>query len=346
MALDQVSLDPPAPGKLKESFEERLSAVIGRLLPGSLLPVRSNRLTGGASQETWAIEVVAPRAVERLVLRRAPGGGTGEPRQFAAGLKAEAQLLTLVRQHSVPAPEILYVLVPEDGLGKGYLMRHVAGETIARKILRDSRFDAVRPRLAARCGEVLARIHSIPTVACPALPSNTAVTRLAALYKQYRHLDLPRPVFELAFQWLRAHVLPDPEKLRLVHGDFRNGNLIIDETDLQAVLDWELAHLGDPIEDLGWFCVPSWRFGEIDKEAGGFGRMDEFIAAYEEVSGMNVNRASLLYWMVFGVLFWGISCLQFAIDFRRGDRTVERAAIGRRASETEIDLLTLIAPWG
>ena len=66
-----------------------------------------------------------------------------------------------------------------------------------------------------------------------------------------------------------------------MHGDFRHGNLIIGPDGVRAVLDWELAHLGDPMEDLGWICVNSWRFGEIDKPVGGFGTREELFAGYE-----------------------------------------------------------------
>jgi aminoglycoside phosphotransferase (APT) family kinase protein len=113
---------------------------------------------------------------------------------------------------------------------------------------------------------------------------------------------------------------------------------------VRGVLDWELAHLGDPMEDLGWICVNSWRFGEIDRPVGGFGTREELFAGYAEAGGGAVDPERVRFFEVLGTLKWGIMCMTMYSIFRAGaDRSVERAAIGRRSSETEIDLLALIA---
>jgi aminoglycoside phosphotransferase (APT) family kinase protein len=131
----------------------------------------------------------------------------------------------------------------------------------------------------------------------------------------------------------------------LVHGDFRNGNLIIGPEGIRAVLDWENAHLGDPAEDLGWLCVASWRFGNLDRPVGGFGSREDLLTAYNAAGGVPIDVDRLLFWEVYGSLYWGIVCCRSVAEFRDGkDPSVERAMIARRASETEIDLLRLIAP--
>jgi aminoglycoside phosphotransferase (APT) family kinase protein len=151
-------------------------------------------------------------------------------------------------------------------------------------------------------------------------------------------------VFELALRWLRGHDPGPPDRLTLVHGDFRHGNLIIGPDGLRAVLDWELAHLGDAMEDLGWICVNSWRFGEIDKPVGGFGSREELFAGYQAAGG-RVDPDRVKFWEVMGTLRWGVMCCGMMQRFREGpDHSMERAMIGRRASETEIDLLRLLAP--
>ena len=94
----------------------------------------------------------------------------------------------------------------------------------------------------------------------------------------------------------------------LVHGDYRTGNYLADETGVTAILDWEGAHLGDPVEDLGWVCVKSWRFGSVDKPAGGFGSREELWAAYERAGGGEVDPARAHWWEVFGTVRWGIIC--------------------------------------
>jgi aminoglycoside phosphotransferase (APT) family kinase protein len=172
----------------------------------------------------------------------------------------------------------------------------------------------------------------------------TAVREIAELAREYRSFDWPRPVFELALRWLAAHDPGPPEEVTLVHGDFRHGNLIIGDDGLRAVLDWELAHLGDPMEDLGWVCVNSWRFGEIDKPVGGFGSREELYAGYAE-GGRRADPERAGFWEVMGTLRWGVMCCGMMQRFRKGpEHSMERAMIGRRASETEIDLLRLLAP--
>jgi aminoglycoside phosphotransferase (APT) family kinase protein len=130
----------------------------------------------------------------------------------------------------------------------------------------------------------------------------------------------------------------------LVHGDFRNGNLMIHpEGGLVGVLDWELAHLGDPAEDLGWICVNSWRFGQWRKPVGGFGGYQALLDGYAEAGGREIPLARLQFWQALGSLKWGVMCLMMYASFANGaDPSIERAMIGRRVSETEIDLVRLM----
>lgn len=326
---------------MSRDFETRLCDIVRANVRAGARLAQIRRLSGGASQETWQITSEAHGVTEEFILRRAQNGIL-DSRAHGPGLAGEAALMQAAAGCGVPVPHILHVLQPADNLGTGFLMPKIEGETIARKILRDDRFADVRPRLAGRCGEILAAIHSIDPDICPALWQGGASVQLEQLRRQYAAQDRQRPVFELALKWLDEHLPQPASRLRLVHGDFRNGNLIIDDEDVRAVLDWELAHLGDPVEDLGWLCVPSWRFGEVDKPVGGFGTIDALIEGYQRAGGEPVDPHRLHFWMVFGTLFWGVTCVEFALDFLRGDRSVERAAIGRRVSETEIDLLMLI----
>jgi len=172
----------------------------------------------------------------------------------------------------------------------------------------------------------------------------TAAKEIDELERDYRSFNWPRPVFALALRWLRERDPGPSREVTLVHGDFRHGNLIIGPDGVRAVLDWELAHSGDPMEDLGWVCVNSWRFGEIDKPVGGFGTREELFAGYEE-AGRRVDPDRVTFWEVMGTLRWGVMCCGMMRTFRTGpEHSIERAMIGRRSSETEIDLLRLLAP--
>jgi aminoglycoside phosphotransferase (APT) family kinase protein len=327
-------------------IETDLARCVASFYPGATGVTGAAKLSGGASQETWTFDIVHPDGNAGAILRRAPPGYEISPSPSrAAGLDAEAVLMQLAHDAGLPSPRVLHVLKPEEGLGRGFIMVRVEGETIARKILRDEEFAKARPILARQLGRIAAGIHALPEAKLPKLRSNSATTEIADLAREYRSTNWPRPVFELALRWLKQHD-PGPARATLVHGDFRNGNLIIGPDGVRAVLDWEIAHFGDPMEDLGWICVNSWRFGEIDKPVGGFGTREDLFAGYEE-AGRKVDPDRVMFWEVMGTLRWGIMCGRMMQRFRNApDHPMEQAVIGRRPSEAEIDLLRLLAPRG
>lgn len=324
---------------------DSLRSALSSALPGLERIDALKRLSGGASHETYSFDAIARGETIPLILRRSPGGHVhvaSDETAASCDLPTEAALLRVVARAGAPVPEVVAELRPEHGLGPGFVMKRIEGETLAPRILHDEAFAQIRPELAAQCGRILARIHAAPLGELPGLPDwapGELLRRHRDLYDRYDH---PRPVFELAFRWLEAR-LPASSRRALVHGDFRNGNFIVGPEGVRAVLDWELSHIGDPMEDLGWICVNSWRFGRIDKPVGGFGERADFYAAYESAGGGAVDREAARFWEAFGVLKWGIACMTMREIFRSGrDRSMERAAIGRRASETEIDLLRII----
>jgi len=301
------------------------------------------RLSGGASQEIWSFDIETDKGSDGFILRRAPGGVFNPASAQSIGLTAEAVIIEAARMAGAPAPEVAHVCDESDGLGAAYVMRRLNGETIARKIQRDEPFARARPKIARQCGQALARIHATPASALPALPFSDAAVQLDRYEEIYRSFDTPRPTFDLAFRHLRDR-MPAPVATMLVHGDFRLGNLMIDSEGLVAALDWEIAHVGDPAEDLGWVCMPSWRFGQFEKPVAGLGTVDELLAGYREAGGdARVDAEAVRAWTVFGSLKWGIMCLTMFRAWDSGfDKSVERAAIGRRASETELDLMLLL----
>jgi len=264
-------------------------------------------------------------------------------KRLSGGASQETELIKAAHIAGVPVPRVLHVLSDEDGLGDGFVMSRVRGETIARPILRDTDFEAARRALPAQCGAALAAIHAVPTdTLADALPLSGGLDQIAQYEEIYRSFHVARPVFELALQWLKANV-PTPGPSVLVHGDFRLGNLMVDETGLAAVLDWELAHLGDAREDLAWICVNSWRFGQSQNRVGGFGQLEDMLAAYSAAGGQNFTAEDVDWWEMLGTLKWGVMCMIMYEAFRSGaDPSVERAAIGRRVSETEMDLINLL----
>jgi aminoglycoside phosphotransferase (APT) family kinase protein len=275
-----------------------------------------------------------------LILRRSPGGLRSAE---SLSLEVEADLIRALAGSGAPVPAVVHTLTPEDQLGDGFLMTRIEGETIARKILRDPQYAEIRPRLTAQFGAILGAISRIDTGRLPPLPFKPADVILARLSDRYERLGVARPVFEVAFRWLRQNAPAELAQYRLVHGDFRNGNMIFGSDGVRAVLDWEVAHIGDPAEDLAWICVPPWRFGELDRPVGGLGSRQELFEAYEAASGECVDPARAHYWEVLGSLRWGVSCASMLDWFTGGrDRTVERAMIARRVSENELDLMRIL----
>ena len=326
---------------VQQELGDRLNAIIGKCISEATGISALKPLLGGAVQEIWSFDANTARGDIPLVLRRA-NAWADESNGAANGLSTEGLVIQEVSKTAVPVPHVYYILDQDDGLGSGFVMQRVSGETIARKILRDDAFANVRPKLARRCGEILAGIHQTSRAGLPLLRESSTQLEREHYLREFISYGIARPIFELAFRWLEDNMLPTSAPT-LVHGDFRNGNLIVGQDDVNAVLDWELAHLGDPMEDLGWFCVNSWRFGNIDHPAGGFGSREELFAGYESVSGHKVNPHRVHYWEVLGTLKWGLMCEGMGLAFASGiDRSVERGAIGRRVSETEIDLMQLL----
>ena len=313
-----------------------LQAGLERLAPRLGGPISGlERLSAGASKETWSFRAGG----KDLILRRSPGG---EAISSAIPLSTEAALVQAAFAAGVPVPRVVHVCEAGDGVGEAYVMERIDGETLGRRIVRDDGFAEVRRTLAFRCGEVMAAIHAVPLPGLPELPTTDALQVIGRYETAYRDLGARRPVLEAAFRWLEKSA-PKLSGPVLVHGDFRNGNLMVDpKQGLAAVLDWELAHLGDPAEDLGWICVNSWRFGGA-APVGGFGAYEDLLAGYAAGGGRPVDLAAVKYWQAVGSLKWAVMCLMMYAAYASGrDASVERAMIGRRTSEAEIDLVALM----
>ncbi|MGQ0836509.1 MAG: phosphotransferase family protein [Gammaproteobacteria bacterium] len=299
------------------------------------------QLSGGVSRETWSLDAVTATGTIPLILRRKPAGVAAD-QDLNLPQALEAEVVRCAASRGIPAPRVLAVLDPSAGVGEGYVMERVAGETLAPRILSDERFASARACMLGDCAKVLADVHRIRSEALPAIPTFFATDLLIAYERMYRSLPATRAAVEYGFRWLEAH-LPKASEAALVHGDFRLGNFVVTERGLASVLDWELAHFGDPMEDLGWFCTNAWRFGRPDHAAGGFGSREELYAAYETAGGRRVDRERVRYWEVFGCLKWAVITMRFAQrHLSRAQQSVELLAIGRRTAEAEMDLLNLV----
>ena len=309
------------------ALDEGLCAVLGVTHIANL-----TRLSGGASRDTWRFEADG----RKLILQRQRGGDVRDMGTEIAAVRAAAAA-------GVPTASIMAASTDTAALGAAYMiLTDVAGETTPRKILRDNEYERARSALPAQLAEALVKVHGIDPAAVPGLTDVDQVTQYRDLLDT---LGQPHPTFELALRWLEDNRPPLADH-GVVHGDFRLGNLIVGDDGLRAVLDWELVHIGDPMEDLGWLCVKAWRFGS-KQPAAGVAAYEQLFEAYASAGGGVVDPDIVRWWEVLGTMKWGIMCIMQANAHRSGvTRSHELAAIGRRVCENEHDLfLALEGHW-
>jgi aminoglycoside phosphotransferase (APT) family kinase protein len=330
----------------KAAFDSKLERVLTGHIPGCSRLISAERLSGGASQETYRLTALIGGEEQLLAMRRSPGGEYTDPVPAHPGLAVEALLMKSALEAGVPAPAVYHVLGREDDLGDGIIMEWVEGEALGARIVRSDRFSEIRPVLAFECGRILAKIHGIDLKETglgkklAVIPPNVFIDQML---ERYTLMNTPQPMIDYAGRWLKEN-LPGETRMTLVHNDFRNGNFLITAEEIVAILDWEVAHIGDPMRDLGWICTNSWRYGS-DKPVGGFGDYEDLFRGYEEVSGVKVDPADVKFWQVFGSFWWAVGCLGFVEHYRNGpDQSVERPAVGRRSSECQVDCVNLLIP--
>jgi aminoglycoside phosphotransferase (APT) family kinase protein len=331
---------------------EELKALLDSALPEHLRETISGnhvsqltRLSGGANNETWQLQW----GETPLILRRRPFSSDAvaelEGNILGLSLVDEAAVIRLASSTDVPVPKVYAVFDSTHPVGEAFLMGFIPGESIPQRWLVDEAFSGARHRLAYQCGEALARIHAIDCTQLPKTIGPTSLDRRFEAAQQRLHAfgDIS-PVMQFGLNWLIDHAPSDAPGV-LLHGDFRTGNLLIDQQGLAGVLDWELTHQGPAEEDLGYLCTHVWRFGQLDKPVGGFGHYSDLIAGYESIAGWTPQLSAIRYWEIFAALSWGLVCQTMGALWHRGQGDVERAAVARRRSEAELDILLLIEEW-
>jgi aminoglycoside phosphotransferase (APT) family kinase protein len=304
-------------------MREALQAVLGPISEPVLL-------AGGASKEAWAVDADG----ERLLVRRAGGGVI---HRHTLSLEHEFEVLRAAHEAGVKVPRPVTYIADLDGR-EAFVMERLEGETIGRRIVRM----ALPDRLPVEMAEELAKIHALS----PKRLAFLAEASVERLVEELHDVGEPHPAIELGLWWLREH-RPPPRAPVVVHGDFRVGNLVVDETGLVGVLDWEFAHLDDPARDLSFSLVRAWRFGVPEKRLGGIGEVEPYLERYNELTGFGVRQEELDYWELAGNVGWAIGCLTQAQRHLSGqDRSVELAVLGRLGAEVEYEICHLLERQG
>jgi aminoglycoside phosphotransferase (APT) family kinase protein len=313
----------------RDDIAGRLEELLGEPLAG-----RVTQLSSGASRRTFALATASGR---ELVAQLERG------QKLSGATPAQAPLLEAAARAGVPVPQVVAHGRDDPVLGPAWtVVEALSGTTDPKRILAGEDVPG-GAELIEQIAAALAAVHSVP--ADSALAPEVA-DPLALLREMHDSLGEPHPTFELAFRRLET-ARPAAGPRALVHGDFRMGNLMVAPQGLTGVLDWELAHLGDPAEDLGWLCVPAWRFTRPQLPAAGLGTREQLLAAYERHAGRRVDAATLAWWELAGTLRWGVICVMQAFVHLSGSaHSIEHAVIGRRACEVEWDLLNLLEADG
>ncbi|HEX7526800.1 MAG TPA: phosphotransferase family protein [Gaiellaceae bacterium] len=311
---------------MKDAFEAGLSELLGRTVEISE-PVL---LAGGASKEAWAVDAGG----EQLLVRRA---AVTVMHHHTLTLAQEYAVIEAAFEAGVKVPRP-YGYIADLAGREAFVMERLEGDTIGRRIVQKEDLATARERLPVQLAEELAKIHAIPAGRLPFLPE----ARLERMVEELDEVDEPHPAIELGLWWLREN--RPPERPAVVnHGDYRIGNVVVDPNGLVGVLDWEFAHLDDPVRDMAFSLVRAWRFGVPEKRLGGIGDVEPFVERYNELTGLDVRPEELDYWELAGNVAWAIGTLTQAQRHLSGrDRSVELAILGRLSAEVEYEICHLL----
>ncbi|HEX2560870.1 phosphotransferase family protein [Phenylobacterium sp.] len=294
---------------MSHPLEPRLAAYLAGKMPDTsdVAVDQLSRIAGGASRETYRFRLTWREDGEtrerRLILRRDPPASLIETER-----RIEFEAYRAFRNSAVPVPEMLYLEEESDALDHPFFIaEEISGFQAGPGTLWTEPYLACHAELGRRKWTILGEIAKadpqalgLTTVLPPATPEDSWRRELDHWEGVLDDDETePLPIVRAAIRWLRAHPPPPPPRLSVVHGDYRTGNFLYDtEGGVHGVLDWEMCHLGDPLEDLGWSFNPVWSFGR--GLVGGLLPRDEAVAAWESASGLKADPDALHWWELMG----------------------------------------------
>jgi aminoglycoside phosphotransferase (APT) family kinase protein len=264
------------------------------------------RISGGASRETYRFRLRYRQDGQdherRLILRRDPPASLIDTER-----RVEFEAYRAFHGSAVPVPKMLWLEEADAALDHPFFIaEELTGLQAAPQLLFAGGYDAVLPRVAERKWTILGEIARADPIALGLDRWMAAPPLDACWLRELDHWEAildsdeaePQPITRAAIRWLRANPPPPAQKLSVVHGDYRTGNFLYDTAgEIGGVLDWEMAHLGDPLEDLAWGFNPVWTFSR--GLAGGLLPQADAIAVWERASGLVAEPAALHWWILF-----------------------------------------------
>ena len=333
---------------LDETHRAALRAwIAGRLHAPNLVLDEVRPLGGGSIQENWLVCCRLGDTARAFVLRKdAPATiASSRPRE------EEFRIMEAAWRAGVRVPEPVGFCGDRGVIGAPFAMTaFVEGVALGPRIAKDLSLGGDRERLAETLGRELARIHVIRWSGDAGLAflgepdPQPARAEIRALQASLDGIAASRPSIAWGLRWAERHA-PDCPAPTLVHRDFRTGNYMVDNVGLTAVLDWEFAGWGDPMQDIGWFCAACWRFGRPALEAGGIAPRAAFYRGYTAESGRVIDEGAVAYWEVMAHLRWAVIALEQGYRHVSGvEPSLELALTGRITPGLERTILQMTPP--
>ncbi len=323
-------------------------------LPGSAVVSINNlhRVPGGASRETWSFDAEwnedGSPVSRGLIIRRDPDAGVLETER-----DIEFQVMGVAHKHGVPVPRMFWL--EQDGAALKrpfFVMERIDGcETSPTTVLMDPHFFQVREKIGRQFVDVLAKIHAMDASGPDLAFLGPAPARDVCAVAEINRWDgilardaiEPQPVLRGALQWLRRNLPPPAQRIVLTHADYRTGNFLCSpDGEIRGMLDWEMAHLGDPLEDVGWACMRPWRW--LGNELiGGLLERDEFYRLYTEATGIEVSAEAVRFWEVLGNLKLAAIFITGGKSFTDGrTHSPMTAFLARNICRLELEIMDLM----
>jgi len=291
-----------------EALAEGLSRYLTRQRRADWTVTGGARIPGGASRETWRFVAGSGGEQHGIIVRIDP-----ETSLIDTDRALEHAAIDAAYRAGIPAPEPLYLEEDASFIGRPFsIMAEVAGCSASAESLPPEHLEKIGEQKWRWLGRIAALdpaelgLESVMTLPDPQACAMEQVDYWAGVIRDDEiH---PNPIAEAAVRWLRRNPPPPPQKLSLVHGDYRTGNFLFSpDGEIRAILDWEMAHIGDPLEDLAWSLDPLWSFNQ-PQLAGQLIPHREAIAHWEAASGLKVDPHAFRWWRVFasvkGIGIW------------------------------------------
>ena len=336
-------------------LEPRIATYLATRLPaqGDVAVSGLYRIPGGQSRETWSFDATWRESggeVSRgFILRRDPDASLLE-----SDRDLEFRVMEAVRDHGVPVPQMYWLEQDASHLDRPFaLMERLDGcDASPQKVLMDPAYFPARNRISDEFIRILAVIHAIDIadLALPVLgqpPGLSAcgpqeVEKWARIVEQ-ESLE-PQPVLRAAFAWLRKHPPKPAQRIVLVHADYRTGNFLArPDGEIVGILDWEMTHIGDPLEDIGWACIRPWRWMGTEHIGGLMDRAD-FYKKYEALSGFHIDEDSVRFWEILGNAKLAAIFLTGGRSYCDGrTHSAMMAFLGRNVRRLELEIMDLMS---